>query len=173
MTNSHGVGKQTEFNILIPRAINTVTLCKTTSLTPNWEPEHKSRIAPVGSSESTPSCPGGGGRYPPIQLTEARECRRSTDEIPVSRRSQEKRGGEAANSPGRGDQEASKYPPGAERVSASERAPAHFLYRSPGSQEGTISGGWSRQHERVKHQHTPSQPSSVAGEPIDVSEREA
>lgn len=81
MSNSHGEGKQTKFNVLIPRAINTVARRKTTSLTPNPEPEHKSRVALVGFAASTLSCL--------IQPAEASEFRRSTDEIPVSRRRQE------------------------------------------------------------------------------------
>lgn len=47
-----------------------------------------------------------------------------------------KRGGEAANSPSRRDLGASKYPPRAKR--GRDASKAHFLYRSPGLQEGTI-----------------------------------
>lgn len=122
MTNSHSVGTQSEFNVLIPRAINTVTLCKTTSLTPNLEPERKSWVALVGFVVSTLSCPRGGvgrggGGYMLIQLTEASECRRSTDEIPVSLCSQEERRG-SSQSPQQKGAGASKYPPRAERVRA-------------------------------------------------------
>lgn len=48
------------------------------------------------------------------------------------------RGEEAANSLSRRDLGASKYPPRAKRVRVCKQAPAHFLYRSPGIQEGTI-----------------------------------
>lgn len=48
------------------------------------------------------------------------------------------RGGKAANSPSRRDLGASKYPPRAKKERECEQASAHFLYRSPGLQEGTI-----------------------------------
>lgn len=64
-----------------------------------------------------PVLPRGG--CPLIQLTEASERRRSTDEIPVSRCSQEERQRKKPIAYSRRDLGAAKYPPGAQRVPAS------------------------------------------------------
>lgn len=118
MTNSHCVGKQTEFNTLIPPAINTVTPWKTKSL--NREAEHKSWVVLVGFAVSNLSCPGGVGEggSPPIQLTEASKRSRSIDEIPVHRCSQEESQRKKPIAYSRRDLGAGKYPPRAQGVGA-------------------------------------------------------
>lgn len=98
--------------------------------------------------------------YPLIRLTKESECRRSTDEIPGSRCSQEARRGKQPIARAEGDQGASKYPPRAKRVS--ELRPT-FLSLSWADRRENNSGEWSRQHERkvmLQHQHNPLQASS-------------
>lgn len=151
MTNSHGTGKQTKFNILIPRAINTVTLCKTTSLTRNRRTRAQiRRTALVGFAVSTPSCPGGLSADPTDRSKASAGAQLMRFQLAGAAK---RRGGDAANSPGRRDLGASKYPPRAKRAGArasSGPLPLSLSWAAGGNNRG----GWSRQLERKASKHT-------------------
>lgn len=106
-----------------------------------------------------PVLPRGGGGCPLIQLTEASERRRSTDEIPVSRRSQEGRQRKKPIAYSRRDLGAAKYPPGAQRVGVRTSEPTSSIALLGHRREQE----WSRRHESKTtplRQHTPLQSDS-------------
>lgn len=137
--------RHTKSNILIPRAINTVALCKTTSLT--RESGTRAQIPAYGSCgirSIHPVLPRRAIRWSNWQKRASAGAQLMRFQLAGAAK---RRGGEAANSPSRRDLGASKYPPRAKRAKArasSGPLPLSLSWASGGNN----SGGWSWQHEK-------------------------